>query len=166
MDLSLLLIDVCLSSASKGSLSTGARGTLIAPCPNSPAAAIWKPPTSAGTSFTVMCAWARSRFACGFYPGSHPSECTDGTAATFDEARADFEVAWQVFLSNRTEADFQAWRDERDWTARKYAMWERGERMPSQKPGSLMTCPCGEVFNSHRLEETQVHVPHISAAQA
>ena len=28
---------------------------------------------------------------CGFYPGSHPSECTDGTAATFDEARADFE---------------------------------------------------------------------------
>jgi hypothetical protein len=33
-------------------------------------------------------------------------------------------------------ADFQAWRDERDWTARKYAMWETGERMPSQKPGS------------------------------
>ncbi len=28
---------------------------------------------------------------CGFYPGSHPGECTDGTAATFDEARADFE---------------------------------------------------------------------------
>jgi hypothetical protein len=42
-------------------------------------------------------------------------------------------------------------------------MWERGERMPSQKPSSLMTCPCGEVFDSHRLEETQVHVPHITA---
>ena len=32
----------------------------------------------------------------------------------FDEARADFEAAWQIFLSKRTEADFQAWRDARD----------------------------------------------------
>jgi hypothetical protein len=37
-------------------------------------------------------------------------------------------------LSNRTEADFQAWRDARDWNARKYAMWDVGERLPSQKP--------------------------------
>jgi hypothetical protein len=28
---------------------------------------------------------------CGFYPGSHPRECTDGTAANFDQARTDFE---------------------------------------------------------------------------
>src|ERR1700737_486542 len=59
---------------------------------------------------------------CGFYPGSQPGEHQTGTAATFDQARADFEAAWRVFLSNRTEADFQAWRDERDSTARKYAM--------------------------------------------
>jgi hypothetical protein len=32
--------------------------------------------------------------------------------------------------SNRTEADFQAWRDERDWTAEKYRRFDRGERMP------------------------------------
>jgi len=51
---------------------------------------------------------------CGFYPGSHPREHQSGTAATFDHARADFEAASRVFLSNRTEADFQAWRDERD----------------------------------------------------
>src|SRR5882757_8823205 len=31
---------------------------------------------------------------CGFYPGSHPRECTSGTAVTFDQARADFEAAW------------------------------------------------------------------------
>jgi hypothetical protein len=43
---------------------------------------------------------------CGFYPGSHPGEHQDGTAATFDEACAEFERAWQVFLPNRTEADF------------------------------------------------------------
>jgi len=29
---------------------------------------------------------------CGFYPGSNPVECTSGTAATFDHARADFET--------------------------------------------------------------------------
>ena len=27
---------------------------------------------------------------CGFYPGSEPGEFRDGTAATFDQARADF----------------------------------------------------------------------------
>jgi hypothetical protein len=69
-------------------------------------------------------------WACGFYPGSHPRECTDGTAATFKRARADFEKAWREFLSNRTEADFQVWRDQRDWTAEKYRRFDRGERMP------------------------------------
>jgi hypothetical protein len=38
-------------------------------------------------------------WACGFYPGSHPRECTDGAAATFAKARADFAAAWRVFLS-------------------------------------------------------------------
>jgi hypothetical protein len=104
-------------------------------------------------------------WACGFYPGSHPGEHTDGTAATFEAARADFEIAWRVFLSKRTEADFQAWRDQRDWTARKYAMWKAGEKLPSQKPCSLMRCPCGETFDSHRLEHTVIHVPHITEAQ-
>jgi hypothetical protein len=74
---------------------------------------------------------------CGFYPGSEPGECSSGTAETFDEARAAFEDAWQRFLSNRTAADFQEWRDQRDWTARKYGMWERGERQPSQMPSPL-----------------------------
>jgi hypothetical protein len=50
---------------------------------------------------------------CGFYPGSHPGEHQDGTAATFDEARSDFEAAWKV------------WRSE-----------------PSQKPSTLMKCVC------------------------
>jgi hypothetical protein len=40
-----------------------------------------------------------------------------------------------VFLSNRTEVDFQAWRDERDWTAEKYRRFDRHERMqPDWKP--------------------------------
>ncbi len=70
---------------------------------------------------------------CGLYPDSNPGEQTGGTALTFDQARADFEVAWRSFSAKRTEADYQAWRDQRDWTARKCAMWERGERFPSQQ---------------------------------
>ena len=70
---------------------------------------------------------------CGFYPGSSPGEYLDGTAATFDQARADFGKAWRAFSAKRTPADYRACRDQRDWTARKYAMWERGERLPSQE---------------------------------
>jgi hypothetical protein len=69
-------------------------------------------------------------WACGFYPGCHPAECSSGTAETFDQARADFEQAWAVFLANRTEADFETWRAQRDWTAEKYRRFDRHERMP------------------------------------
>jgi hypothetical protein len=103
---------------------------------------------------------------CGFYPGCHPREQTHGTAETFDQPRAAFEEAWRVFLSSRTDADFREWRRQHDWTARKYAVWERGELLPSQKPNSMMCCPCGETFDSHRLAHNLVHVPHITAAQA
>jgi hypothetical protein len=72
----------------------------------------------------------RWQWRCGFYPGSHPGEQQSGTAASFAEAGADFESAWRVFLSKRAEADFKAWRDQRDWTAEKYRRFDRGERMP------------------------------------
>jgi hypothetical protein len=57
-----------------------------------------------------------------------PDECPSVTAATFDDARADFAKAWQVFSARRTETDYQAWRDQRDWTAEKYRRFDRGER--------------------------------------
>jgi hypothetical protein len=66
---------------------------------------------------------------CGFYPGSRPGEQRGGTAATFDQARADFELAWRAFSARRTGADYQAWRDQRDWTARKYGLIDRGENV-------------------------------------
>jgi hypothetical protein len=74
----------------------------------------------------------RGEWRCGFYLGSNPGEHQSGTAASFAEARADFESAWKIFLSKRTEADFQAWRDQRDWTAEKYRRFDRGERMPAE----------------------------------
>jgi hypothetical protein len=106
---------------------------------------------------------------CGFYPGSEPGEYADGTATTFDRARADFEAAWRVFLSKRTEADFQAWRDQRDWTERKYALWDAGKKLeppsygPSKPCSRFRKCPCGEVFDMHGPDEVLVHVPHITA---
>jgi hypothetical protein len=42
-------------------------------------------------------------------------------------------------------------------------MWERGEKLPTQPPNSMMRCPCGEMFDSRRLEHNLIHAPHISA---
>jgi hypothetical protein len=58
-----------------------------------------------------------------------------------------------------------AWRDQRDWTERKYATWKAGERMPSQMPSSPMRCPCGETFDSHKIECT-LTIPHITASHS
>jgi hypothetical protein len=66
---------------------------------------------------------------CGFYPGSRPGECTSGAAETFESARTAFLAEWAVFLSKRTEDDFEEWRQEQDWTARKYVAWERGDKL-------------------------------------
>ena len=83
---------------------------------------------AAGTP-NAMTQW---KWSCGFYPGSNPGEQRSGTADTFDQARAAFEKAWQVFAANRTESDYQAWRDRRDWTARKYAAIDRGEKVSAR----------------------------------
>jgi len=87
--------------------------------------------------------------------------CKPGTEGS---RSCNFGQAWRVFSAKRNEADYQAWRDQRDWTARKYAMRERGELMPSQKPNSMMRCPCGTTFDNHKLEHSLLHVPHITAA--
>jgi len=44
----------------------------------------------------------------------------------------------RFFLAKRTEADVRAWRGQQDWAARKYAMRQAGEKLPSQKPSTLM----------------------------
>ena len=80
---------------------------------------------------------------CGFYPGSDPRECTNGAATTFDHARAEFEEAWAVFLSNRTDADFQEWRAAQAFTAWKYRMWDTGHRLPTQSTDGRSKCFCG-----------------------
>jgi hypothetical protein len=45
-------------------------------------------------------------------------------------------------------------------------MWERGELIPSQKPNTMMRCPCGERFDSHDPAGSLPHRRHIYAKQA
>jgi hypothetical protein len=77
----------------------------------------------------------------------------------------------EVFVSKRVEADFQAWRDRRDWTARKYALWDAGRRLEPPSCGSgkpcnrFMKCLCGEVFDMHGPKEVLAHVPHITETE-
>jgi hypothetical protein len=70
-------------------------------------------------------------------PCTDPGQGESGTAVDFEAGRVAFEAAWQRLLPALTEASFQEWRDQRDWTARKYAMRQRGELMPTQKPNSI-----------------------------
>jgi hypothetical protein len=100
---------------------------------------------------------------CGFYPGSEPGDCTSGTAASFDQARRDFEEAWRVFLANRTEADFDEYRKHRAWTAWKYAMWDSGCKLPTQLANGRSTCFCGAAIDIKGMSR-HVHVAHLEAA--
>jgi hypothetical protein len=90
-------------------------------------------------------------------------ECTSGTAATFDQARADFEESWRVFLANRTEADFDEYRKHRAWTAWKYAMWDSGCKLPTQLASGRSTCFCGAVIDIKGMSR-HVHIAHMEAA--
>jgi hypothetical protein len=105
-------------------------------------------------------------WSCGFYPGMEPRRHQGNTAVDFDRGRADFEAAWRTILATLTDADFEKWRHQRDWTERKYATWARGEKLPSQKPSTMMGCPCGARFDSHDPAGSYVHRGHIYAKQA
>jgi hypothetical protein len=66
-------------------------------------------------------------WACGFYLGTEPGE--HSLAVTSGEAHTASELAWQALTASRDLGPaFKAWRDHRDWIARKSAMWRaRGE---------------------------------------
>jgi hypothetical protein len=50
------------------------------------------------------------------YPGTEPDQHSGGTAQTFKAARAAFRKAWRELLPTLTEANFQTWRYQRDFT--------------------------------------------------
>lgn len=50
------------------------------------------------------------RWSVGFYPGAHPNKNINGNAASFEEARAKWQAAWERYLPERTEAEFEEYR--------------------------------------------------------
>jgi hypothetical protein len=95
---------------------------------------------------------------CGFYPGCDPGQSTTGTGDTFEEARADFEMAWQQLAATRTEEHYELWRSCRDSTAWKYRMHDEGLPLPTQRSDGTARCFCGEAITIKTMDE------HIRAA--
>jgi hypothetical protein len=80
---------------------------------------------------------------CGFYPGTEPGAQQTGTGETFEEARAGFELAWSEIAPTITEAALETWRQNRDWHAWKYRMWEARLPLPTQRQDGRSVCFCG-----------------------
>jgi hypothetical protein len=122
--------------------------------------------STAGTSIMAMCALARSRAGpvarststngngvVGFIQGQRPAKARAVRAADFEACRVGFEAAWQKLLPKVIEAGFQEWRDQRDLTAWKYAMWDVNAKMPTQMPNVRSRCFCGapiDIADMHR----------------
>ena len=104
-------------------------------------------------------------WSCGFAPGLNPGPHHDGSAETFELARAAFEAAWQRLLPNIPNDAFAEYRSHRAWRAEIAAARERGDKLPWELPNSIMRCVCGAKFDSHKPAESYDHRGHICAAQ-
>jgi hypothetical protein len=103
--------------------------------------------------------WGRQ---CGFYPPSHQGRHCDGTAETFEQARAEFEAAWREYLPKYTEADLEEYRRQEAWTAWKYAMHDAGCRMPTQCASGVARCFCGATIDIQGTA-THAYAAHMMA---
>jgi hypothetical protein len=77
---------------------------------------------------------------CGFYPPSHRGRHIEDTAANLDQARTDFKVAWERYLKQCSEADFEEYRRQRASTAWKYAMHDARLPLPTQSANGRVRC--------------------------
>lgn len=100
--------------------------------------------------------WAWS---CGFYPGIDPGDHRSGVAETFDGARAGFQAAWDELAATCTEADYEAWRRQRDWTIWKDRTHDLALPLPTQRAEGVARCFCGEVVTTHSLD-AHVRIAH------
>lgn len=94
-------------------------------------------------------------WSCGFYPGMKPGDQQSGVAETFDEARAAFQRTWGEVAPKLTDADYEAWRQQRDWIVWKDRMHDLALPLPTQRPEGVARCFCGEVVTNPTLE---IHV--------
>jgi len=101
---------------------------------------------------------------CGFYPGTEPGEHRGGIAETFDEARAAFQFAWQDLVATLSEADYEAWRRQRDWTTWKDRMHALALPLPMQRSEGVAHCFCGEVVTNATLDAHISNAHRLTAA--
>jgi hypothetical protein len=85
----------------------------------------------------------------GFYPGTDVGIQWSGTGRTFEEVRKAFERAWYMIEPTLTEADYERWREQRDFAAWKHRMWAEKLQLPTQTPEDRSRCFCGaEITNA------------------
>ena len=53
-----------------------------------------------------------------------------------------------MLAATRTEADYQAWLDQRDWTAWKYRMRDARLPLPAERSEGITRCFCSEVITN------------------
>ncbi len=97
---------------------------------------------------------------CGFQPGATPKDYSSGLTDTFEEARDQWQAAWEVYLPRRTDIDFEEWRQHQRFMANKMA----GRLLPDA-PANIMDCACGAKFDSYKPTEVEAHAGHIYQAQ-
>jgi hypothetical protein len=130
------------------------------------------PPRNAGTSIGATSARALSKSAPAFPFDEDPGA---GLAASIPALiRASMRTARRRpskrpasirrFLSKRTEADFQAWRDQQDWTARKYALWDAGKRLPPNEWEPRNPCSRTDGQHRHSAQEPGRFISNTEAA--
>jgi hypothetical protein len=102
-------------------------------------------------------------WSCGLYPTAGSHRDNSGTAPNFKKARRDLDAAWRTLLPKLTEADFEAWRRQRDFTAWQYAMRDAGLETPTVTATGISRCFCGatitmgnsweHIFTAHTATE-------------
>lgn len=102
-------------------------------------------------------------WSCGFHPGTDRGEHRRGVAETFDQARVSFQAAWEELVATRKEADYEAWRRQRDWTTWKDRMHSLALPLPTQLAEGIARCFCGEVVSIRTLD-AHVRTAHRLAA--
>lgn len=83
-----------------------------------------------------------------------------GSAADFDEARAELQQAWDEIAHQVTPAMREEWLYHEAFTAWKYAMHDAGCQMPTQKPEGWSHCFCGARITTSGVPD-HIRVAHM-----
>ncbi len=98
---------------------------------------------------------------CGFPQVIATGLRTVGTAATFEQARTEFEAAWRAYLPLCTAADFKEYRRHQAWTEWKYTMHDAGCLLPTATATGRSRCFCGDEIGAGFTEH--VYARHMAA---